>query len=180
MPKWEKLNPINEPYLVARRTGRSYIFALLFLSSFFLFSFSVSYPQSSSNGTQPRFAPCWEVSQFENARPKFGVSPILKNWSPKTTYFHFLTTLLCNLMQLSPERDVRGWKLQRTPTTLSRNFANFGPQMPKTRPAFLLIVLHCQSSHTEIAERNSATFAPRCEANQIYKCTSKFWSLLSP
>ena len=37
--------------------------------------------------------PCvWKWVQFVNACPKFGASPLLKNWWPKTTFFDDCTT----------------------------------------------------------------------------------------
>ena len=59
------------------------------LPAFFLFLFFKRSPWRSSNGIQPNFVTCSEVSQILKRTSKFGVPPP-KTWGPKAPIFKWL------------------------------------------------------------------------------------------
>ena len=100
--------------------------------------------------------------RFENACPKFGVSPPAKNPGtqkpPFSTTFHLtaiLTAYIFGTKRAYIIEQVR-WKLHRLKTTwtLVHKRLKIWPEFLPTLRKFY-IVLHCQALHTEISKRNS-------------------------
>ena len=138
----------------------------IYFTSFLSFSFFVSYPRSSLNGTQPH-ARKWV--RFENACPKSRVSSSPTNRGPKTVFSGWLRNLTANLTAyifgMKHDIDNRSSALTITRGLLRRPKMSWSlvHKPLQTRPPFLPNLcefrnpLYCQASQTEISKQNSTT-----------------------
>jgi len=144
------------------------------------------YTPSSPNGTQPKPAINSEVSAIWKCVSKIWVSPSLKNWGPKITYFQRLcnltATLTANVFATKRDIDNQGSALEtrsgplhclKILWTLVNKRLKIGPEILLTLWKFC-IILHCHGQTWNWTKLCQPVEAPTiCHTNQNIRLSSR-------